>query len=64
VIFLLPDCEVGNYLVDAKVRERLSISKRTEQEFGMETFNLKKLKMLKSKNSIRIKNSENVEKFK
>jgi hypothetical protein len=37
------DCDTGNYLVVAKLRERISVSKRARQEFDVETFDLKKL---------------------
>jgi hypothetical protein len=35
------DCDTDHYLMVAKVREKLSVSKRTAQNFGMERFNLK-----------------------
>jgi hypothetical protein len=36
------DCDTGHYLVVAKVRERLAVSKLTMHIFHMERFNLKK----------------------
>jgi hypothetical protein len=35
-------CDTDHYLVVAKVRERLAVTKRTTQTFDMERFNLKK----------------------
>jgi hypothetical protein len=37
------DCDTDHYLVVAKVRERLAVSKQAAQEIDMERFNLKKL---------------------
>jgi hypothetical protein len=37
------DCDTDHYLVVAKVRERLVVSKRAAQKIDMERFNLKKL---------------------
>jgi hypothetical protein len=37
------DCDTDHYLVVAKVRERLAMSKQTTQRVHMERFNLKKL---------------------
>jgi hypothetical protein len=36
------DCDSDNYLVVAKVRERLAVNKQRSQRFNMERFNLKK----------------------
>jgi hypothetical protein len=36
------DHDTDHYLVVAKVRERLAVSKQTTQQFDMERFNLKK----------------------
>jgi hypothetical protein len=38
------DCDTDHYLVVAKVRERLAVSKRGAQKMDMERFNVKKLK--------------------
>jgi hypothetical protein len=38
------DCDTDHYLVVAKVRERLSVSKQAAQKFDGERFNLRKLK--------------------
>jgi hypothetical protein len=35
-----PDCDTDHYLVVAKVRERLAVSKQGGQEFDGERFNL------------------------
>jgi endonuclease/exonuclease/phosphatase family metal-dependent hydrolase len=37
------DCDTDHYLVVAKVRERLAVSKRAAQQVGMKRFNVKKL---------------------
>jgi hypothetical protein len=37
------ECDTDHYLVVAKVRERLAVSKQTKQRVHMERFNLKKL---------------------
>jgi hypothetical protein len=37
------DCDIDNYLVVAKVRERLAVNKQQSHRFHMERFNLKKL---------------------
>jgi hypothetical protein len=37
------DCDIDRYLVVAKVRERLAVSKRAAQKIDMEKFNVKKL---------------------
>jgi len=38
------DCDTDNYLVVAKVRKRLAVSKQAAQKFYGERFNLRKLK--------------------
>jgi hypothetical protein len=37
------DCDTGHYLVVAKVRERLAVSKRAAHKIGTEIFNVKKI---------------------
>jgi hypothetical protein len=37
------DCDTDHYLVVAKVRERLAVSKQAAQKIDMERFNVKKL---------------------
>jgi hypothetical protein len=37
------DCDTDHYLVAAKVRERLAVSKRAAEKIGMERFNVNKL---------------------
>ena len=44
--FREPDCDNDHYLVVAKVRERLAVSKRAAQKFDGEKFNLRKLNEL------------------
>jgi hypothetical protein len=36
------DCDTDHYLVVAKLRERISVSKRARQMFDLERFDLKK----------------------
>ena len=43
------DCDTDHYLVVAKVRERLAVSKHAAQKLDGERFNLRKLKDLKVK---------------
>jgi hypothetical protein len=50
------DCDSDHYLVIARVRERLAVSKQMVKEMGMERFNFKKLK-----NSIRLNKFANLE---
>jgi hypothetical protein len=40
--FRAADCDTDHYLVEAKVGERLTISKQTKHRFHMERFNLNK----------------------
>jgi hypothetical protein len=37
------DCDTDHYLVVAKLRERISVSKQARQNFDLERFHLKKL---------------------
>jgi len=37
------DCDTDHYLVIAKVRERLALSKQAAQRFNRQRFNLRKL---------------------
>jgi hypothetical protein len=39
--FRAVDCDIGHYLVLAKIRERLAVSKQTTCRFHMERFSLK-----------------------
>jgi hypothetical protein len=41
--FRAEDCDADHYLVVAKVRERLAVSKQTMHRVHMKRFNLKKL---------------------
>jgi hypothetical protein len=47
--FRAADCDTDHYLVVAKVRERLKVSKQTTLSVHMERFNLKKLNEVKGK---------------
>jgi hypothetical protein len=48
------DCDTDQYLVLAKIRERLAVSKRPVNKMDMDIFNLKKFNEAKLKNSIRL----------
>jgi len=47
------DCDTNQYLVIAKVRERLAVRKQAAQKYELERFNLRKLSELEVGNSIR-----------
>ena len=48
------DCDTDHYLVVAKVRERLAVSKQAAQKFDEERFNLRKLNELEVKKKYQI----------
>jgi len=48
------DCDTDHYLVVAKLRERLAVSKQATQKFEEERFNLRKLKELEVKEKYQI----------
>jgi hypothetical protein len=48
-------CDIDQYLVVAKVRERLSVSKQPVQKFNIERFNIKKLNDLVVKEEYQVK---------
>jgi hypothetical protein len=48
------DCETAHYLIVAKVRESLAVSKYRTHRFYMERFNLKKLKEVEGKEQYRV----------
>jgi hypothetical protein len=47
--FRAADCDTDHYLVVAKFRERLAVSKQTKHRVHMQRFNLKKLNEVESK---------------
>ena len=48
------DCDTEHYLVVAKVRERLTVSKQAAQRFDGERFNLRKLNELEVRKQFQI----------
>jgi hypothetical protein len=52
--FRVADCDTDHYLVVAKVRERLTVSKQTTHRFCMERLNLKKLNEVEGKEQYRV----------
>jgi len=48
------DCDTDDYLVVAKVRENLALSKQAAQNFNWERFNLRKLKELEFRKQYQI----------
>jgi len=48
------DCDTDRYLVVAKVRERLAVSKQAAQKFDGERFNLRKLNELEVRKQYQI----------
>jgi hypothetical protein len=51
------DCDTDHYLVIAKVKERLAVSKQAAKKFDVERFNLKKISELEFRKQYQIKNS-------
>jgi hypothetical protein len=49
------DCDTNHYLVVAKVTQRLSVSKRTAQNFDMGRLNIKKLNEMEVKEDFQVK---------
>jgi hypothetical protein len=49
------DCDTHHYLVVAKVRERLAVSKQAAQQFDAERFNLRKLSELEVRKQYQLK---------
>jgi hypothetical protein len=52
--FRASDCDTNNYLVVAKVRERLAVSKQTTHRLHMGRFSLKKLNEIEGKEQYRV----------
>jgi hypothetical protein len=53
-LFRAADCDSDHYLVVAKVRERLAVSKQRTHKVHMERFILKNLKELEGKQQYRV----------
>jgi hypothetical protein len=51
-------CDTDHYLVVAKFRERLAVSKQTMQKFDIETLNLKKLDEVEGKKQYQVEISD------
>ena len=52
------NCDTDRYLVVAKVRERLALSKQEAQKFDVERFNLRMLNELEVRKQYQIKTSD------
>jgi hypothetical protein len=48
------NCDIDHYLVLAKIRERVAVSKQPVNKMDMDRFNLRKLNEGKLRNSIRL----------
>jgi hypothetical protein len=59
-IFRGADCDTDRYLVVAKARERLVVSKQAAPKFDAERFNLKKLSELEVRKEYQLKISKKV----
>jgi hypothetical protein len=53
-MFRTADCDTGDYLVVAKIKERLAVSKQRLHRLHMERFNLKKLNDEEGKEQFRV----------
>jgi hypothetical protein len=51
-------CDIDHYLLVAKVREKLAVSKQTMHIFHMERFNLKQMNAVEGKEHYRVKKSQ------
>jgi hypothetical protein len=52
------DCDTDHYLVVAKLRERMSVSKQARQKFNLERFNLRKLDDVEVKEKYQVEISD------
>jgi len=59
--FKAADCDADYYLVVAKVRERLAVSKQKAQKFNVERFKLRKLNELEIRKQYQIKISNRLQ---
>jgi len=55
------DCDTDHYLVVAKLRGRISLSKRVRQNFYLERFELRKLDDVEVKEAYQLEISNNVD---
>jgi hypothetical protein len=60
-LFSAAHCDTDHYLVVAKIRERLAVSKQTTHRFHMERFNLKKLNEVEDKERYHVENLDTEE---
>jgi hypothetical protein len=58
------DCDTDHYLVVAKLRERLALSKRAAQKIDTKRFNVRKLNDGMLKNSMRLKSETSLRRWK
>ena len=52
--FRRAECDTDHYMVVAKIRKRLAVSKQAAQRFGGERFNLRKLNELEVRKQYKI----------
>jgi hypothetical protein len=60
-LFKEADCDIDQYLVVAKVRERLAVIKQPAQKLDVERFNFRKLNELEVRKQYQIKISNRFE---
>jgi len=60
-VFQVCDCDTVHYLVVAKARERLAVSKQASRDFDVEIFNLRKLNDLEVRKQYQIQISNSLQ---